>query len=333
MTQAEVTVTVHSVKVKELPDFDDDFAQLASEFDTIGELRADTRKRLEAMRRQQQAIQARDRALDALLDQVDVPLPESIVAEEAHRLEHSMHDQIQRAGADWGTYLQMVGKTAGRVQHRPAGAVPPQRQDRAGPRPGGAAGRPGRRRRRAVLLRHPAGRADGGRAGAARAPDRRGRPDRRRRGRGAARQGDGPAGQQGEDHRTRRATSSTTTPSSASTPRRTRRGRRGRAAEDGGRGRGGDRRRTRRRTPRTRRGPTAERRPATTPEAGEEREADEGARPSRPGRDGSRRAAREDHGRRSAVGNRVRRQRKPRRRGIPRPARALSSRSETSDGS
>ena len=109
--QAEVTVTVHSVKVKELPDFDDDFAQLASEFDTIGELRADTRQRLEGLRRQQQAIQARDRALDALLDQVDVPLPDSIVAEEAHRLEHSMRDQIQRAGADWSSYLQMTGKT------------------------------------------------------------------------------------------------------------------------------------------------------------------------------------------------------------------------------
>ena len=109
--EAQVTVTVHSVKVKELPDFDDDFAQLASEFDTIGELRADTRRRLEAMRQQQQAIQARDRALETLLDQVDVPLPDSIVAEEAHRLEHSMHDQIERAGADWGTYLQMVGKS------------------------------------------------------------------------------------------------------------------------------------------------------------------------------------------------------------------------------
>jgi len=109
--EAEVTVTVHSVKVKELPDFDDDFAQLASEFDTIGELRADTRQRLEAMRRQQQAIQARDRALEALLGQVDVPLPESIVGEEAHRLQHSMQEQIQRAGADWETYLQMVGKT------------------------------------------------------------------------------------------------------------------------------------------------------------------------------------------------------------------------------
>ncbi len=108
--QAEVTVTVHSVKVKELPDFDDDFAQLASEFDTIGELRADTRQRLEAAKQQQQAGQARDRAVEALLDQVDVPLPDSVVADEAHRMQHQMQDQIQAAGADWDTYLQIVGK-------------------------------------------------------------------------------------------------------------------------------------------------------------------------------------------------------------------------------
>jgi trigger factor len=109
--QAEVTVTVHSVKVKEMPGLDDDFAQLASEFDTIGELRADTRKRLEQMKSAQQANQARERALDALVDQLDIPLPESVVAEETDRTRHSMHEQIQRAGADWGAYLQMIGKT------------------------------------------------------------------------------------------------------------------------------------------------------------------------------------------------------------------------------
>jgi trigger factor len=109
--QAEVTVTVHSVKVKEMPGLDDDFAQLASEFDTIGELRADTRQRLEQMKRNQQAVQARDRALDALVEQLDIPLPESVVTEEADRTRQSMHEQIQRAGADWGAYLQMIGKS------------------------------------------------------------------------------------------------------------------------------------------------------------------------------------------------------------------------------
>ena len=109
--QAEVTVTVHSVKVKEMPSLDDDFAQLASEFDTIGELRADTRQRLEESKRGQQAVQARDHALDALVDQLDIPLPETVVAEEADRVRQSMYEQIQRAGADWSTYLQMIGKS------------------------------------------------------------------------------------------------------------------------------------------------------------------------------------------------------------------------------
>ena len=59
---AEVLVTVNTVKVKELPELDDDFAQAASEFDTVGELRASTRKQMEAMRKAGQAGQARERA-------------------------------------------------------------------------------------------------------------------------------------------------------------------------------------------------------------------------------------------------------------------------------
>jgi trigger factor len=53
--QAEVSVTVHSVKVKELPELDDEFAQSASEYDTLGEFRAGTRTRLESVKRLQQA--------------------------------------------------------------------------------------------------------------------------------------------------------------------------------------------------------------------------------------------------------------------------------------
>jgi trigger factor len=75
--EADVEVTVNSVKVKELPVLDDEFAQSASEFDTIGELRAGTRKQLEGMRKTGQAGQARERALDAVLELVDIPLPTS----------------------------------------------------------------------------------------------------------------------------------------------------------------------------------------------------------------------------------------------------------------
>jgi trigger factor len=109
--EADVTVTVHSVKVKEVPGLDDDFAQLASEFDTLGELRANTRAQLERMKSTQQVVQARDRALDALLDKVDIPLPEGVVAEEAKHNRDSLLQQLQRAGATLDGYLEMSNQT------------------------------------------------------------------------------------------------------------------------------------------------------------------------------------------------------------------------------
>jgi trigger factor len=110
--QASVTVTVHSVKVKELPELDDDFAQSASEFDTIGELRADTRRQLERLKQMQQVNQAREGALDALLDKIDIPLPDAVAAEEVERRNRAMDEQLERMGSTRETYLEQVSKTA-----------------------------------------------------------------------------------------------------------------------------------------------------------------------------------------------------------------------------
>ncbi len=107
--QAEVAVTVHSVKVKELPELDDEFAQSASEFDTLGEFRAGTRSRLETVKRMQQAGQARERALDALLNRIDIPLPERLVATEIDRRDHSLDEQLERMGTTRESYLQSRG--------------------------------------------------------------------------------------------------------------------------------------------------------------------------------------------------------------------------------
>jgi trigger factor len=109
--EADVTVTVHSVKAKEVPGLDDDFAQMASEFDTLGELRADTRAQLERDKAMRQVMQARDLALDALLDKVDIPLPESVVAEEAKHNRESILNQLSRAGATLDGYLEMANQT------------------------------------------------------------------------------------------------------------------------------------------------------------------------------------------------------------------------------
>jgi trigger factor len=110
--QAEVTVTVHSVKIKELPELDDEFAQLSSEFDTLGELRAGTREQLTAMRRAGQAEQARERALDAVLARVDIPLPENLVDQEIELRRQSLTDRLSRSNSDLDGYLDAVGMTS-----------------------------------------------------------------------------------------------------------------------------------------------------------------------------------------------------------------------------
>jgi trigger factor len=109
---AEVTVTVQSVKVKDLPELDDDFAQLASEFDTLEELRSDTRKQLERSKLMQQAAQARDRGIEALLDAVDIPLPEKYVEHEQEHLRESVDQQVAQMRMSFDDYLEMIGKTA-----------------------------------------------------------------------------------------------------------------------------------------------------------------------------------------------------------------------------
>jgi trigger factor len=115
---ADVQVTVNSVKVKELPVLDDDFAQSASEFDTIGELRAGTRKQLEGMRQAAQAAHARERALDAVLDQVSIPLPERVVDAEIEQRRHNLDDRLQQAGMSMADYLEGSGQTADGIEEQ-----------------------------------------------------------------------------------------------------------------------------------------------------------------------------------------------------------------------
>jgi trigger factor len=94
----DVTVTVTKVRERALPDADDDFAMLASEFDTMDELTADIRTRLSRMKRLEQGVQARTRLHEALVDSVDFPLPESLVARELEEHFHDGHgDEEHRA--------------------------------------------------------------------------------------------------------------------------------------------------------------------------------------------------------------------------------------------
>ncbi|WP_369123134.1 trigger factor [Nocardia blacklockiae] len=102
--EAVITVKVNSVKERELPEADDEFAQMASEFDTIDELKADLRKRVEQGKKVQQAGEIRDKVLEALLEKTEVPLPEGAVQGEIDAVLHDAvhgfdHDEAKFAEA------------------------------------------------------------------------------------------------------------------------------------------------------------------------------------------------------------------------------------------
>ncbi len=94
----DVTVTVTTVRERELPTADDDFALMASEFDTMDELTDDVRSRLVQSKRVDQGVQARTKLHEQLVDSVDFPLPESLISGEIDEHFHDGHgDEDHRA--------------------------------------------------------------------------------------------------------------------------------------------------------------------------------------------------------------------------------------------
>ncbi|MDT3767454.1 trigger factor [Gleimia hominis] len=84
--EADVTLKVKAMKTRELPKADDDFAQMVSEFDTIDELRDDLKNTAQSRKQGEQALQARDRLLDKLIDGAKIEIPKQVVEEELPKL-------------------------------------------------------------------------------------------------------------------------------------------------------------------------------------------------------------------------------------------------------
>jgi len=108
---AEVSVTVQTIKQRELPEADDDFAQLASEFDTLDELKNDLRERLGRVKRMQQGVQARDLILDSLLESTEIPMPETVVQSEIDSRKHDAIHPFEHDEAAFARELEAEGKT------------------------------------------------------------------------------------------------------------------------------------------------------------------------------------------------------------------------------
>jgi trigger factor len=110
--EADIVVSVGAVKARELPELDDDFAELSSEFDTLEELRQDIRDRMTRARKYEQAAQARDKALETVLALVELPLPAKTVEAEIAFRNERLDQQIQQAGLTREGFLKLQGQDA-----------------------------------------------------------------------------------------------------------------------------------------------------------------------------------------------------------------------------
>ncbi|MEV6969170.1 trigger factor [Hamadaea sp. NPDC051192] len=108
---ADVKVTVRTVKEKELPELDDEFAGLASEFDTLDELRGNLSERLTRVKKVEQLYAARDKALTEIVKLSGVPAPEGVVRDEVVQRKQSMAQELERVGASLAEYLEAEEKT------------------------------------------------------------------------------------------------------------------------------------------------------------------------------------------------------------------------------
>ncbi|MBB1484382.1 trigger factor [Tessaracoccus sp. MC1865] len=106
--EAEIEVTVVTVSEQELPEVDDDFAQLISEFDTVEEMKADLRSGAEQQVNADQIADARDKVLEAILEKVDFELPENVLKKELEARRADIERQLARGGMTVDQYLEQT---------------------------------------------------------------------------------------------------------------------------------------------------------------------------------------------------------------------------------
>ncbi|HEU5129993.1 MAG TPA: trigger factor [Glycomyces sp.] len=109
---ADVEVRVDQVKERELPALDDEFAEMSSPYDTLEELREATRERLEQQAVSGKASEARAKTLDALLEAVELPLPEKTVEDEIGHTRGHLEEQVTQMAGSFEEYLTAIEKTA-----------------------------------------------------------------------------------------------------------------------------------------------------------------------------------------------------------------------------
>ena len=117
-TAAEVQVTVVKVQTETLPEVDDEFAQLISEFDTVEEMRAELVEHITSSKLNYMRQMAQTKVLEALVERTGVIVPESVVELEVDSRINDLGRQLSMQGIDVGGYLDATGETLESLRER-----------------------------------------------------------------------------------------------------------------------------------------------------------------------------------------------------------------------
>ncbi len=109
---ADIKVTVTKVAEQKLPEVDDEFASMISEFDTAEEMRADLTQRVEEMLVAEQIAAGRDKVLDALVDLAKFDVPEGVAKAEVEARKEQITEQLRQAGLTLEDYLERATEEA-----------------------------------------------------------------------------------------------------------------------------------------------------------------------------------------------------------------------------
>ena len=103
--------TVKEIKVKELPELDDEFASEVSEYDTLEEYRANVRKGLEERKAKQMKDEKEDAAIAAVVEHAEMEIPDAMLATEQRQMLDQFAQRITMQGMQMEQYMQMTGNT------------------------------------------------------------------------------------------------------------------------------------------------------------------------------------------------------------------------------
>lgn len=115
---AEFKVTVKDIKKKELPALDDEFAKDVSEFDTLAELKEDTKKNLQSKKDDQAKAETEDKAVETVAGETEVEIPECMIEQQLNIMLRDYDARLQGQGISLQQYFQMTGMTADKFKEQ-----------------------------------------------------------------------------------------------------------------------------------------------------------------------------------------------------------------------